>query len=71
MRRSAQFAIRNFSAIPAPFKLRARKFAVVAKVNRWGPDLEEPSSVLERADLVLAPHEDGTDKFQVCMYVCM
>ncbi|KAJ1432684.1 hypothetical protein B484DRAFT_24765 [Ochromonadaceae sp. CCMP2298] len=63
-RRSAQFAIRNFSAIPAAYKLRARKFPVAAIVNRWLHSSVESKATHDREDLILAPHEDGTDKFQ-------
>lgn len=68
-RRTARFVIRNLSAIPAPFEIRPRRFVVVdIKGRKKTVLLEMPStasvSSAMRKDLALAPHEEGTDKFQ-------
>lgn len=68
-RRTVRFVVRNFSAIPAPFRLSARKFKVVEKVKRWPSSNESAASIVtastvERSDLILAPHESGTNKFK-------
>jgi hypothetical protein len=68
-RRTVRFVIRNFSAIPATFQLSPKKFKVVEKAKRWPSSNESAvsavsASTVERSDLVLAPHETGTDRFQ-------
>eukprot|EP00981_Chlorochromonas_danica_P012830 scaffold5444_cov181-Ochromonas_danica.AAC.11 len=71
-RRSGRFVIRNLSAIPAAFEIRPRKFVVVeVKGRKKTVLLEAPSSstslassVALRKDAILAPHEEGTNKFQ-------
>eukprot|EP01031_Cornospumella_fuschlensis_P040152 gene40152-48929_t len=68
-RRGARFVIRNLSAIAAPFEIRPKKFVIVdGKGKKKTVVLEAPStasmSMASRRDLVLAPHEDGTDRFE-------
>lgn len=68
-RRAARFVIRNLSAIAAPFEIRPKKFVIVdGKGKKRAVVLEAPStasmSMASRRDLVLAPHEDGTDRFE-------
>lgn len=72
-RRAVQFAIRNFSAIPVPFQLLVKKFAVAPKpAPRFSHSNASQSSeseiisvkAIERKDLILAPHESGLEKFK-------
>jgi hypothetical protein len=68
-RRTVRFVVRNFSAIPAPFKLYAKTFKVVEKVKRWASSNDSATSAataltVERTDLILAPREGGTNRFQ-------
>eukprot|EP01033_Poteriospumella_lacustris_P001452 gene1452-1054_t len=70
-RRYGRLVIRNLSAIPAPIELKVKKFIIVEKPKRFSSSQSvESQSVTssigakEREDLVLAPHEDGTNRFQ-------
>jgi hypothetical protein len=70
-RRYVRFAIRNFSAIPTPYTIRVKKYEVVEeKTPQYGSGVVASiSSLLEsaksktRKDLIIAPHEDGENKF--------
>lgn len=79
-RRSGRLVLRNLSAIAAPFEVRVKKYQVVEKPKRIGTSSLASASVgagesvgssvvrrpqqQGRTDLVLAPHEDGINKFQ-------
>ena len=68
-RRVRRFAIRNFSAIPAKFELRPRKYVIAEKVKKLGErsvsSLQSSVSFLslERKDAIIAPHEGGANNF--------
>jgi hypothetical protein len=68
-RRSFKFYIRNLSAIPAPFAIQPRKYCVMEKDWKGTLSVASASTTSSfvrpaRTDLVLAPQEDGVNKFQ-------
>lgn len=68
-RRTISFVIRNFSAIPAKFTIHPKKFKVIEKLKRWASTASVASTTtaataIHRDDLILAPHETGTNKFK-------
>ncbi len=68
-RRSYRFFIRNLSAIPAPFSIQPRKFCVMEKDWKGTLSVASASTTSSfvrpaRTDLILAPNEDGVNKFQ-------
>ena len=68
-RRVRRFAIRNFSAIPAKFEVRPKKYIIADRVKRFGERSVSslPSyasfAAIERNDLLIAPHEGGVNNF--------
>ena len=68
-RRVRRFVIRNFSAVPAKFELRPKKYTVAEKVKRFGDRSVSslPSNAsfaaIERSDLLIAAHEGGVNNF--------
>lgn len=62
-RKNIRMVIRNLSAIPAPFKMNVKKFIVANPSKLGGKRIDNDDDNKARKDLVLQPHEDGSNKF--------